>query len=201
MSALAALHFLASIVATIGAFCVRAFPLGAALASVVVVDAIYLFAHGWPQDNLAALIGPAAVVVAAALTFGVRPSRAAAALAAPPLLLAPYLLAEGPRLGSTGIAWLIVAAHVYAGLVGLVVLYLGHRRAHPLHVRLVGMFIATSAPSAYGWSCRALGASMRPAAVLDCVFLAAIVVWSVLAWLTRPSTSFSLPFSARSSGR
>jgi hypothetical protein len=187
MNALTALHLGASIVATVGAFCVRAWVLGVALAGVVAVDLVYLLARGWPQDTLAALVGPASVVLAAALTFGVRPSHAFA-LTAPIFLLAPYILAEGPRLGSSGIAWLLVGAHVYAALVGLVVLVVGHDRAPRLHVRLVGLFLATSAPSAYGWTCRALGASMRPAAVLDCVFLTAIVVWSLAAWKTRPST-------------
>lgn len=187
MNALVATHASLIVAALMGSCLARAWPLASAFAAGLGVDAVYAFAWGWPQGVLASLIGPAAVIIAATLTFGVRPSRALA-LAVPPLLLSPYILAEGPRLGSSGIAWCLVGAHLYAGAVGLVTLFLAHHKAPRLHARLVALFVATCAPSAYGWSCRALGGSMRPAAILDCVFLTAIVVWSVAAWARRQST-------------
>lgn len=187
MSPLEPAHLGLATIATIGAAVVHAWPLSAALGIAMAVDIVYLTSWGWPGSVVASFAGPASVVVAALLTYRVRWHHVA-------LLLAPFLplvdcvLVYGPRLGSAGIAWLVAGAHVYAALVGFVVLIRGLARASRVHSRLVGLFVATSAPGAYGWSCLARGGSMRSAAVLDCVFLAAIVVWSVAAWARRQNT-------------
>lgn len=187
MNGLATTHLALAALATCGATRARAWALALALGSTVGVDLVFIFARGWPRTTLASLIGPAAVILTALLTFR-APKRLLLALLAPVAALTPILLLLGPQLGSTGIAWVIAAAHVYAGAIGLTALFLAHHRAPRLHARLVALFVATCAPSAFGWTCRAFGASMRPAAYLDCVFLAAIVVWSASAWARRQST-------------
>jgi hypothetical protein len=200
MTPLVATHLALAACAVGTASASRAWPLAAALTSVVAVDLVFVFARGWPQTTLASFVGPAVVVIAALRTFRL-PQRAAGATALPILVLALAAWFGGPSLGSAGVAWLLVAAHAYAAVTGFAAITFGHEDTAPLHARLVGLFVATSAPGVVGWTFRALGHSMRPAAVLDGVFVGAIVVWSLAAWTTRSSTYFSPRWRVLFSGR
>lgn len=156
----------------------------------------------WQVQNAMAFIGPASTLVAVAFTVG-APIAWVALLASPIVALSAAAVARGQIIGAHGIAWCLVVANVYAAIVGLALLRVGARQVHRFVAGLAGLTLATSAPSAVGWTLYACGHSPRSGSILDCVFFVAIVVASIAEWtrLRRSKNLLSLHSSALSSHR
>ncbi len=178
----------------------RAKHLAGALAAVCTTNLVFFVGSSWQVENALAFVGPCAVLVSVALTVGAS-VLVTAALAVPLLFIAASSVARGVELGATGIAWWLVVANVYAAATSAVLLRIGARGVHRFVVGVCGVIVATCAPAIAGWTYRALGDSVRAATVVDCLFLAAIVVACFAEWIRRWQTRSSPSSPALLPGR
>jgi hypothetical protein len=157
----------------------------AAIDAVSIVDR----AH-WQVENALAFAMPICTLGAVAFTVG-APVKWAHFMTVPLVVIAASAVARGVQLGAVGLSWLLAIAHAYVAVVGLVLMRVGARQLPRFTAGIAGLFIATSAPAIVGWTMLARGRSVRAASVIDCVFLAAIVVLSFVEWTRRWQTSYS----------
>lgn len=165
-----------------------------------VADGLLLRGAPWQTETALAFVGPLAVVIATARTVGASVAWSAA-ISAPVVGLAGFIVARGVALQVPGIAWGLASANLYAAVAGLWLLRIGARQISRLAAVTTGLLVATSAPAIVGWSLLARGHSVRAATVIDCVFLFAIVVASLAEWIRRfpntPQPQSQAPFSGR----
>jgi hypothetical protein len=178
----------------------RAKHMALSLFAFAVLDVVFI--HGgatWQTETALSFVGPVAALGAVALTVG-APMTWSTVIAAPLVAVAAIGLARGAQIGAHGIAWILAVAHLYTALAGVQLLRIGARQLPRFQAAVAGLFIATSGPWIVGWSLLALGHSMRSAAALDCVFLAAIVVVSAAEWIRQWQTTCSARSQASCSG-
>lgn len=195
------MHVVLAVSACIALTTRKVFHLACGIATLVLTDILFIQdkAH-WSVETALSFAIPVAVLLGTALTLGARiPLMLAVSM--PLVVLAAWAVAHGVSIGQPGIAWCLVAANTYAAVAGIALLRIGARQISRYIALCAGLMVATSAPAVVGWSCLALGHSVRAAAIIDCVFLAAIVVASFAEWIPRWPTYLAPQSRAPFSGR